>query len=98
MAGGTHVGHQIRVRGRYRNAEQIEHAPRSALMAHLRELVDNLSGREFTNIAIEPFAVEDDSGARWGLIDETAEYGFSHAELRPDRLGFNPLWNGEYDA
>lgn len=67
-------------------------------MDHLRELVDNPPGREFANIAIEPFAVEDDSGARWGLIDETAEYGFSHAELRPDRLGFNPLWNGEYDA
>ena len=67
-------------------------------MDHLRELVDNLPGREFTNIAIEPFAVEDDNGARWGLIDETVEHGFSHAELRPDRLGFNALRNGEYDA
>ena len=75
-----------------------ENAATDALMDHLRGLVDNLPGREFADIAIEPFAVEDANGARWGLIDETLEHGFSHAELRPDRLGFNPPWNGEYDT
>jgi len=69
-----------------------------ALMDHLRGLVKSLPGREFADIAIEPFAVEDDNGERWGLIDETVEYGFPHAELRPNRLGFNPPWNGEYDT
>ena len=50
-----------------RSAEQLEHAV--ALMGHLRRLVDNLPGREFADIAIAPFAVEDGNGARWGLID-----------------------------
>ena len=69
-----------------------------ALMDHLRGLVENLPGRQFANIAIAPFAVEDDNGGRWGLIDETVDYGFPHAELWPDRLGFKPPWNGEYDT
>jgi uncharacterized protein (DUF952 family) len=69
-----------------------------ALMDHLRGLVEMLPGREFGDIAIAPFAVEDGTGKRWGLIDETVGYGFPHVELRPDRLGFNPPWNGEYDT
>jgi uncharacterized protein (DUF952 family) len=69
-----------------------------ALVDHLRGLVENLPGCEFGDIAVAPFAVEDESGERWGLIDETVGYGFPHAELRPDSLGFNPPWNGLYDT
>ena len=75
-----------------------ENASPVALMDHIRGFVENLPGREFGDIAIAPFAVEDDAGKRWGLIDETVEYGFPHVELRPNRLGFNPPWNGEYDT
>lgn len=75
-----------------------EKASSDALMDHLRGLVESLPGREFADIAIAPFAVEDGAGERWGLIDETVKCGFPHAELRPNRLGFNPPWNGEYDT
>lgn len=68
------------------------------LMDHLRGLISHLPDPVFGDIAIEPFAVLDTAGERWGLFDETVEYGFPHAELRPDRLGFNPPWNGEYDT
>lgn len=67
-------------------------------MDHLQGLVENLPGREFGDIAIAPFVVEDGAGKRWGLIDETVECGFPHVELWPNRLGFNPPWNGEYDT
>ena len=75
-----------------------EDASPSDLVDHLRQLVENLPGSEFANIAIAPFAVEDAAGKRWGLIDETVERGIPHAELRPNHLGFDPPWNGEYDT
>jgi uncharacterized protein (DUF952 family) len=75
-----------------------EDAAPSALVDHLRGLVENLPGSEFADIAIAPFAVEDAAGERWGLIDETVGNGFPHAELRPNQLGFHPPWNGEYDT
>jgi uncharacterized protein (DUF952 family) len=70
----------------------------SALVDHLRGLVESLPGSRFGDIAIEPFAVEDDGGERWGLFDRTVEFGFPHFELLPDYLGFNAPWNGEYDT
>lgn len=94
-------GKQGRHRGSWiASAEQAlgEDASRAALMDYVRELVENLPGREFGDISIAPFAVQNDAGRRWGLFDETVEYGFPHAELRPNRLGFTPPWNGEYDT
>jgi formate hydrogenlyase regulatory protein HycA len=67
-------------------------------MHHLRGIVKRLPSRGFGDIAIAPFAVEDDAGRRWGLFDRTAEYGFPHAELLPNRLGFNPPWDGDFDT
>jgi len=67
-------------------------------MARLQTEVDALPGRTFGNIAIRPFSVEHTDGQRWGLFDETVEFGFPHAELRPDFLGFNPPWDGLYDT
>ena len=75
-----------------------EGASTAALMDHVRGLVENLPGREFGDIAIALFAVEDDAGKRWGLMDETAEYGFPHVELWPNRLGFFPPWSGRFDT
>jgi hypothetical protein len=64
------------------SARPPRHAPRARIQRH----------------AIAPFAVQDESGNRWGLIDETVGHGFPRAELHPNRLGFNPPWNGDYDT
>jgi len=97
--------HLFDIRGEHRGswiatAEHAlgENASRVALMDYVRGLVENLPDHEFGDIAIAPFAVEDDAGRRWGLFDETVERGFPHAELRPNRLGFNPPWTGNYDT
>ncbi|MFF3070540.1 hypothetical protein [Kitasatospora sp. NPDC057936] len=68
-----------------------------AAMARLRELVDELPGRRFGDIAVRPFSVEH-GGHSWGLFDKTEAYGFPHAELEPDMLGFGAPWNGLYDT
>lgn len=67
-------------------------------LAFLRGLIATLPGCVFTDIAVRPFAVLDEDGGRWGLIDETLEFGFPHAELHPDGLGFHPPWDGLYDT
>lgn len=67
-------------------------------MARLQAEVDALPGRAYGDIAIRPFSVEHADGRRWGLFDETVDFGFPHAELLPDSLGFNPPWNGIYDT
>jgi hypothetical protein len=64
----------------------------------LRMLLDTLPGRKYGDIAIKPFRVDFD-GVVFGLIDESGDHGGSDwAELYPDRLGFHPPWNGEYDT
>lgn len=74
-------------------------APTVQLMDHLKNLIDgSLPRRRFADIAVEPFAVLGDDGRRWGLFDETVGFGIPHAELRPDRLGFRPPWDGLYDT
>ena len=65
--------------------------------ARLRRLLDGLAGREYGQIAIQPFKVEQD-GVVFGLIDESDEERGDWAELYPDRLGFHPPWNGLYDT
>jgi formate hydrogenlyase regulatory protein HycA len=69
----------------------------TASMARLRERVAALPGHRFGDIAVRLFCVEHD-GKRWGLFDETAEFGRPHVEMRPDWLGFHPPWNGLYDT
>jgi uncharacterized protein (DUF952 family) len=104
FAGSTYL-HLFDVHGVHRwswiaPAEQAlgESVSAAALMEHLQGLIANLPGREFGDIAIAPFAVVDDGGERWGLVDETVGYGFPHAELWPDQFGFGPPWSGEYDT
>jgi hypothetical protein len=49
--------------------------------------------RRFTDIAIRPFQTRQ-QGMTFGLVDESAPDRGDWAALYPDRLGFNPPWDG----
>jgi formate hydrogenlyase regulatory protein HycA len=69
----------------------------TACMSRLREIVDDLPGRRFGDIAVRLFCVEH-AGRKWGLFDLSPGHIHPHVEMEPDSLGFNPPWNGLYDT
>jgi formate hydrogenlyase regulatory protein HycA len=75
----------------------VARLPFEVAEARLQRLLDELPGREYCDIAIRPFRVEQD-GIVFGLIDESDPERGDWAELYPDRLGFHPPWEGLYDT
>ncbi|MEV4134253.1 hypothetical protein AB0J72_19035 [Dactylosporangium sp. NPDC049742] len=63
----------------------------------LTALLDELDAPRFGDIAIQPFRLTYD-GVLFGLIDESDPDRGDWAELYPDRLGFNPPWDGNYST
>ena len=89
---GNHVRSRIAIA-----EQQLGTTDVTSCMTRLRDVVAALPGRRFGDIAVRLFSVEHD-GRRWGLFDETADYVIPHVEMRPDRLGFAPPWDGLYDT
>jgi hypothetical protein len=65
--------------------------------AVLASLLATMEDVRFTDIAIRPFQTRQ-LGMTFGLIDESAPDRDDWAELYPDRLGFNPPWDGSYST
>lgn len=65
--------------------------------AVLASLLATMEDVRFTDIAIRPFRTRQ-QGMTFGLIDESAPDRGDWAELYPDRLGFNPPWDGSYST
>lgn len=65
--------------------------------AQLAELLGELSGLRFGDIAIRPFREHHD-GVTFGLIDVSGSRRGDWAELYPDRLGFTEPWDGSYST
>ncbi|MEV4510880.1 hypothetical protein AB0K00_18150 [Dactylosporangium sp. NPDC049525] len=63
----------------------------------LAALLDELVALRVGDIAIQPFRFVYD-GVPFGLIDESDPDRGDWAELHPDRLGFNPPWDGTYST
>jgi hypothetical protein len=89
---GNHVRSRIAIA-----EQQLGTADVTARMTRLRDIVDELPGRRFGDIAVRLFSVEH-GGKKWGLFDETADHLIPHVEMRPDLLGFAPPWDGLYDT
>ncbi len=76
---------------------------RDGLAGLLATWLDELLGREYCDIAIQPFEVTYD-GIRFALaLESHGEYAegaeqLDWAELYPGRLGFSAPWNGSYDT
>jgi hypothetical protein len=92
-ADGAHTGSDIWFAGT--SVEERESTRRA--QKQLDAWISALPRRKFGDIAIGLFSVEA-HGAVFGLVDQSAEYGYDHAELLPDELGFNPPWDGTYDT
>ena len=76
----------------------IRRVPSAAqLVETLAGLLSTLDGMRFGDIAIRPFRLEYD-GVLFGLVDESDEERGDWAELYPDRLAFQPPWDGTYST
>ncbi len=92
---GNHRSTDVRL---ISTADRMSEADREHGHAVLAELIASLDRPEFGPISIRPFRIDIDDVV-FGLIDESAERdGAPWAELYPDRFGFHPPWNGEYDT
>ncbi|MGI5191096.1 hypothetical protein ACQEVI_23350 [Promicromonospora sp. CA-289599] len=102
---GNHRDSDIWCAGTQRQVMQVAsgphgHDPRAKADARLAKLLDELPGREYTNIAIRPFQVTFDDVLFGLVVERHSEDGAEDdwAELYPDTLGFHEPWNGEYDT
>jgi len=91
---GHHVSSDITMIG---EARYLRDGLTERAYAKRAELLDSLPEREFGDIAIRPFEVYFE-GVQFALVDESEPDRGDWAELYPDRLGFNPPWDGLYDT
>jgi hypothetical protein len=89
---GRHEASMIRRIALSRNLTDPDAADRI-----LAAILDELDALRFGDIAIQPFRLTYD-GVLFGLIDESDSDRGDWAELYPDRLGFNPPWDGTYST
>jgi formate hydrogenlyase regulatory protein HycA len=89
---GHHIRSHIGIAEEALGSEDV-----AACMSRLREIVDELPGCRFGDIAVRLFCVEH-AGRKWGLFDLTPGHLHPHVEMEPDCLGFNPPWNGLCDT
>jgi formate hydrogenlyase regulatory protein HycA len=88
--------------GAYRHSTILQVQDRGELDDALDELVANLPGRVYGDIAVHLFQTRHD-GVVFGLIDESGDRAgdgslVDWVELYPDRLGFHEPWDGLYDT
>ncbi|MGR6320649.1 hypothetical protein Q2K19_22565 [Micromonospora soli] len=88
--------------GAYRRSTIVRVEDRGVLGSALEELLADLSGKVYGDIAVQLFQTQHDDVV-FGLVDESGDRAGdgSHvdwAELYPDRLGFHEPWDGLYDT
>jgi formate hydrogenlyase regulatory protein HycA len=88
--------------GAYRRSTVVWVQDRGRLDDALEELLADLPGRSYGDIAVQLFQHRQD-GVVFGLIDESGDRAgdgthVDWVELYPDRLGFYEPWDGSYDT
>ncbi|MEU9509114.1 hypothetical protein AB0D32_22870 [Micromonospora sp. NPDC048170] len=88
--------------GAYRHSTVRRVTDRRTLDDAVAELVADLPGRVYGDIAVQLFQTRQD-GVLFGLVDESGDRAgdgghVDWVELYPDRLGFGAPWDGLYDT
>ncbi|WP_041834216.1 hypothetical protein [Actinoplanes sp. N902-109] len=93
-AEGRHVRSEISLSG---IAPYLWGQLREDSQARLSYLLDQLPGRKWGDIAVQPFHVLYD-GVTFALVDQSDAERGDWCELYPDQLGFSQPWDGTYST